>query len=68
MKIIFSILLITFLAGCIAKKETYLIIGCSDKVYVPSQTKRDTIYTNRFEKQFYQADSAFNNNIQLKFR
>lgn len=53
------LLLVLLLAGCITKKETYLIIANPDKAYIPLQTKRDTTYTNRFEKQFIEADSVF---------
>lgn len=53
------VILLVLLTGCITKKETCLIIVSPDKVYIPLQFKRDTTHTNRFEKQFFQADSAF---------
>ena len=58
-KAVVLLLLVLLLAGCITKKETYLIITSPDKEYIPLQTKRDTTYTNRFEKQFIEADSVF---------
>lgn len=59
MKKTVTILLVLLLAGCVTKKETYLIITSPDKEYIPLKTKRDTTYTNRFEKQFIEADSVF---------
>lgn len=51
--------LLLMCAGCITKKEPYFIIVSEDKAYVEPKQKRDTIYRNRFEKQFQQADSTF---------
>lgn len=58
------VVLLVLLTGCITKKETYLIIASPDKTYIPLQTKIDTTYTNRFEKQFIEADSVFE--VQLR--
>ena len=46
-------------AGCITKKETYLIILQPDQAHIKPICDKETIYVNRFEKQFNQADSTF---------
>lgn len=47
------------LTGCVTKKETYLIILESDQAQTSPVCDKETIYVNRFEKQFHQADSVF---------
>ena len=59
MKKVFAILFSALLFGCAAKKEVYLIIVGQDQVYVGPKRNKETIYTNRFEKQFVEADSVF---------
>ena len=59
MKKVFAILLSVLLFGCATKKEVYLIIIGQDQVYVEPEREKETIYINRFEKQFVEADSVF---------
>lgn len=59
MKKVFAILLSALLFGCATKKEVYLIIVGHDQVYVEPERKKETIYINRFDKQFVEADSVF---------
>lgn len=59
MKKVFAILFSVLLFGCATKKEVYLIIIGQDQVYVEPKREKETIYTNRFEKQFIGADSIF---------
>ncbi|GAB6122273.1 hypothetical protein [Dysgonomonas termitidis] len=59
MKNAFIILLSFLLFGCITKKENYLIILEPDQAHVQPKNERETIPINRFEKQFYKADSVF---------
>lgn len=58
------ILLGLTLTGCITKKETYLIIVGQDQTHVKPVCEKETIYVNRFEKQFYKADSTFMDNLR----
>lgn len=64
MKKAIVILLSVLLFGCITKRETYLIILETDQAYVKSICEKETIHINRFEKQFYKADSTFMNNLR----
>ncbi len=59
MKKVFAILFSALLFGCATKKEVYLIIVGQDQVYVEPEREKETIYINRFEKQFDEADSVF---------
>lgn len=52
------ILLGLTLTGCITKKETYLII-LKDQASVKPVCDKKTIYVNRFERQFQQADKLW---------
>lgn len=56
-----ALLILSFilLVGCVIKREVYLMVISEDKAHVRSKQKKDTIYLNRFEKQFHQADSVF---------
>ena len=64
MKKAFLILLSILLFGCVTKKEIYLIILESDQAQIKPVCDKETIYVNRFEKQFYKADSTFMDNLR----
>ena len=59
MKKAFLILSLVFLFGCVTKRETYLIIASEDKILVEPKQNKEYALSNRFEKQFNQADSVF---------
>lgn len=52
------------LTGCVTKKETYLIILESDQAQTSHVCDKETIYVNRFERQFHKADSTFMDNLR----
>lgn len=58
------ILLSALLFGCVTKKETYLIILESDQAQTSPVCNKETIYVNRFKKQFNRADSTFMDNLR----
>lgn len=58
------ILLGLTLTGCVTKKETYLIILNSDQAQTSPVCDKEAIYVNRFDRQFYKADSTFMDNLR----